>query len=431
MPTRDPSIPSGMSRRHFFKHMATTALALPAMRWVQAIQANAADIQKQGKSCILLWMSGGPATIDIWDLKPGADTGGDFRPVETSAPGVEISEHMPNVAKQMHHLAILRSMSTVEADHNRGTYKMHTGYVPNVTMAHPSIGAVSAFELGPQLKEFDLPHFISISSPGVGPGFLGMAHAPFAIQNPGSPIQNLQPPGGLAEFRMDNRLALQQLMDKEFIGQNRGLAAKDHKEVYEKTIRMMNSRQLDAFKLDKEDKKVREMYGETGFGRGCLLARRLVETGVTFAEVGLGGWDTHNNTFEAHRTRLQPELDKGMGSLVKDLAERGLLEKTLIIWMGEFGRTPRINQDTGRDHWARSWSVVVGGCGIKGGQFIGKTNEDGTQVVDRPLDTPDLMATCYKALGIPIDRQYTTPNGRPYWVVDQDANAQPIAELFG
>jgi hypothetical protein len=375
-------------------------------------------------------MSGGPATIDIWDLKPDDPNGGEFKPMSTSVPGIQISQHMPTVAKQMNHLAIIRSMSTTEADHNRGTYKMHTGYVPNVTMQHPSFGAVSAFELGPQLKEFELPHFVSIGTPGAGAGFLGMAHAPFVVQNPGSPIQNLTPPGGLAGFRIDNRLALQRLMDEEFIRQDRGIAAKDHKDIYDKTVKMMNSKRLDAFKLDGEEKKTREKYGENGFGRGCLMARRLVETGVTFVEVGLGGWDTHQRTFEAHRTRLQPELDKGMGTLIEDLSQRGLLDKTLVVWMGDFGRTPRINQDAGRDHWARSWAVVVGGCGIKGGQVIGKTSDDGMQVVERPFDTPDLLATCYRALGIPIDRQYTTPNGRPYWVVDKDANAQPIAELI-
>jgi hypothetical protein len=419
-----------MTRRHWLKHMATTSMAIPAMQFTRAIQAHAGMLKKDGKSCILLWMGGGPATIDMWDLKPGADTGGEFKPKSTSVPGIEISEHMPNVGKQMQHLAIIRSMSTTEADHNRGTYKMHTGYVPNVTMQHPSFGAVSAFELGQQMKEFELPHFISIGTPGVGAGFLGMAHAPFVVQNPGSPIQNLTPPGGLAGFRMDNRLTMQRLMDDEFLRQDRGIAAKDHRDVYEKTVKMMNSKRLDAFKLDSEDKKTKDRYGDNGFGRGCLMARRLVETGVTFIEVGLGGWDTHQRTFEAHRTRLQPELDKGMGALIEDLAQRGLLEKTLVIWMGDFGRTPRINQDIGRDHWARSWSVVLGGCGIKGGQVIGKTNEDGTEVAERPLDTPDLLATCYKALGIPIDRQYSTPNGRPYWVVDKDANAQPISELI-
>jgi hypothetical protein len=426
----DPKIPAGMTRRHWLEHMALTSLAIPAMQLTRAIEANAATLKKEGKSCILLWMSGGPATIDIWDLKPGADTGGEFKPINTSAPGVMISEHMPNTAKQMHNLSIIRSMSTIEADHTRATYKMHTGYVPNPTMQHPSFGAVSAYELGPKLADFELPHFISISSPGLGAGFLGMAHAPFVVQNPGSPIQNLQPPGGLTAFRMEHRLALQRLMDDQFIKDGRGVAAKDHKAVYEKTIRMMNSKRLDAFKLDGEDKATKDRYGDTNFGRGCLMARRLVETGVTFVEVGLGGWDTHNRTFDAHKTRLQPELDKGMAGLVQDLADRGLLEKTLVVWMGDFGRTPRINQDAGRDHWARSWSVVIGGCGIKGGQVVGATNEDGTQVAERPLDTPDLMATVYKALGIPIDRQYTTPNGRPYWVVDKDSNAQPISELL-
>jgi hypothetical protein len=427
----DPVVPAGMSRRHFLRHMAMTSMAVPAMHWTQAIQANAAQLKKQGKSCILLWMSGGPATIDIWDLKPGSENGGEFKPVNTSAPGVQISEHMPTVAKQMHHLAIVRSMSTIEADHNRGTYKMHTGYVPATTMQHPSFGAVFAHDLGPDVKNFDLPHFVSIGAPGVGSGFLGMAHAPFVVQNPGSPIQNLQPPGGLSAFRMENRLRFLSDMENQFIKDGRGVAATDHRAVYEKTVRMMNSKQLDAFKLDSESAATRKKYGESNFGRGCLMARRLVETGVTFVEVILGGWDTHNRTFDAHKTRLQPDLDKGMGSLVEDLAQRGLLEKTLIVWMGEFGRTPRINQDSGRDHWARSWSVVAGGAGIKGGQAIGKTSENGTEVVDRPLDTPDLMATFCKAMGIAQDRQFTTPNGRPYWVVDKDANAQPIAELVG
>jgi hypothetical protein len=433
MPERDPVIPSGMSRRHFMRHMAATSLAIPALQWTQAITANAAQLRKQGKNCILLWMSGGPATIDMWDLKPGAETGGEFRPIPTSVPGIKVSEHMPNVAKQMHHLAVVRSMSTVEADHNRGTYKMHTGYVPSVTMQHPSFGAVTAYELGPQLREFDLPHFISVNSGGAGAGFLGMAWAPFQISAPGQDIQNIRPPGGLPDFRVQNRRELLRIMDDQFLREGRALApaAKDHKEVYEKTIRMMKSQQLDAFKLDKEDTNTRERYGQSNFGRGCLLARRLIETGVTFVEVGLGGWDTHSMTFEAHKNRLQPELDKGMAALVEDLAVRGLLDKTLLVWMGEFGRTPRINQDTGRDHFARAWSVVLGGCGIKGGQVVGATNADGTEVTERPLDTPDLMATFYKALGIPIDRQYTTPNGRPYWVVDKDANAQPIAELLG
>lgn len=431
MPIFDPEVPAGMSRRHFMGHMASTALAVPAIEWTRAIEAHAAQLKQQGKSVILLWMSGGPATIDMWDMKPGTEAGGEFRPTSTSVPGIQISELMSRTAKQMRHLAIIRSMSTREADHRRGRYKVHTGYVPNPSMEHPSFGAVTSYELGQKLRDFELPHFISISTPSEGAGFLGMAHAPFVVQNPGRPIQNLQPPGGLAAFRMNNRLKLLAMIEDQFIRQRRGLAAKDHHAVYDKTVRMMNSRRLDAFNLDRENDKTRMRYGETKFGRGCLMARRLVETGVTFVEVGLGGWDTHSDTFESHRTRLQPELDQGLSALVEDLARRGLLEKTLVVCMGEFGRTPRINQNAGRDHWARCWSVVIGGCGIRGGQVVGKTNRDGTAVEDRPLDIPDLLATCYTALGIPIDTSYETPNGRPYWVVNREAGAKPIRELIG
>ena len=194
---------------------------------------------------------------------------------------------------------------------------------------------------------------------------------------------------------------------------------------------MMNSRRLDAFRLDREDAKTRQWYGDTDFGRGCLLARRLVEAGVSSVEVGMGGWDQlYRDAFEIQRTRLQPELDQEMGALIQDLVERGLLDSTLIVWMAALSRSPSINRAGGRDHWARSWSVVIGGCGIKGGQVVGKTNEEGIEITERPIDAPDLIATIYHALGIPQDRQFTAPRGRPYWIVDRDSRAQPIAELY-
>ncbi len=426
---RPISMPKGMSRRHFLSHLAQTSLALPALSWLEHMRAHAADIQKQGKSVILLWMSGGPATIDMWDLKPGAPTGGEFKPIQTNVPGIQISEHLPRIAKIMDKLAIIRSMSTVEADHSRGTYKMHTGYRPSNSMQHPSFGALVAHQLGPKV-DIDLPHFISINTPSVGPGFLGMAYAPFVVNSPGRPIQNLQLPTGVTPLRMRNRLGYLEFIENRFISERRGTAAVDHKKVYEKAVRLMTSDQLDAFRIDKEPESVRERYGDTSFGRGCLIARRLVEVGVSFVEVGLGGWDTHSNTFEAHRTRLQPTVDQAMSALIEDLVSRGLYEKTLVVWMGEFGRTPRINQNVGRDHYARAWSVVLGGCGLAGGAVIGRTNEDGTQVVDRPVDTPDLIATFCKALGIPTDLKFMTPNGRPYWVVDRNSGAAPIHELF-
>ncbi len=420
--------PSGMTRRHFMGHMATSAMALPAMSFVNALQAQAGTGKKTNKSCILLWMSGGPATIDIWDLKPESEkNGGPFKPIETSAPGVMISEHLPILAKQMHHLNILRSLDSKEGNHDRGTYYMHTGYTPNPTVVHPSFGSVCSEQLGSLLTNFDLPHFVSIDTPSMGAGFLGMTHAPFFIQNPNAPIANLKPPAGVSDQRMNRRIQMLGLVEGSFIKAKQASSAEDHRSVYGKTIRMMTSKYGRAFKLDDEPAPVRDAYGRGTFGSACLMARRLVEQGVTFVEVGLGGWDTHTDNFDKLSKDLLPQVDKGMGTLVADLAQRGLLESTMIAWMGDFGRTPRINQNAGRDHWPKCWSVVVGGAGLKGGQAIGATDKDGVDIVDKPLGVMDVVATMTKGMGINPDWQYTTPNGRPIKVVD---GGKPIAELI-
>jgi hypothetical protein len=422
-------VPQGMSRRHFLGHMATTAMALPALHFFGALEANAQRVKSRQKSCIVLWMGGGPSHMDTWNLKPESEkNGGPFKPIATAAEGVQICEHLPNVARQMKRLSIIRSLDSKEGNHDRGTYMMHTGWTPNPTVVHPSFGSVCSYELGERLENFDLPHCIAINSPGMGAGFLGMAHAPFVVQNPNQPIANLQPPKGIDEMRMGRRLHMLGLVEDSFIQQRRGEAARDHKSVYAKTVRMMNSRYTRAFRLDDEDPKVREEYGKSSFGAGCLMARRLVEAGVTYVEVALGGWDTHANAFETLSTRLLPELDKGMSALVADLARRGLLDTTMVVWMGEFGRTPRINQNAGRDHWPRSWSMVMGGGGIKGGQTVGDTDKDGIDVVDRPVGVMDIVATMCKTMGIDLATQYTTPRGRPMKVVDGGA---PIKELVG
>ena len=422
-------VPSGMSRRHFMGHMATTALALPAMQFFGSLQANAGTVKSSQKKCILLWMSGGPSHMDTWDLKPESEkNGGPFRPIETSAPGVKISEHLPNVAKQMKHLSIIRSLDSKEGNHDRGTYMMHTGYTPNPTVVHPNFGSICSFELGDKIPNFDLPHFISINTPSQGAGFLGMSHAPFMVQNPNAPIANLRPPQGIDENRMERRLSMLGLVEDNFLAQNRGVAAKDHKSVYRKTVRMMNSHYTQALKIDNEPAEVRDAYGRNSFGAGCLMARKLVEEGVTFVEVGLGGWDTHANAFDTLSNRLLPELDQGMGALVADLDQRGLLDSTMVVWMGEFGRTPRINQNAGRDHWPRSWSIVMGGGGLKGGQYVGSTDKDGVDITDRPVGVMDVIATMTKAMGIDLATQYTSPRGRPMKVVN---DGKPIQELTG
>jgi hypothetical protein len=417
-----------MSRRHWMGHLASTALGIPALQFFSTLSANAEQVRKNHRSVIVLWMGGGPSHLDIWDLKPESEkNGGPFKPIDTSVPGIQISEHMPNVAKQMKHLNILRSLDSKEGNHDRGTYLMHTGFSPNPTVVHPGFGSYCALEVGEKLQHFDLPHCISINSTSAGAGFLGMSYAPFVVQNPNAPIANLKPPGGIEPYRVERRLAMLGQVENQFVSQRKSQAAVDHKAIYGKTLRMMNSRYQDAFNLDSEPANVREAYGKGSFGSGCLMARRLVEQGVSYVEVSLDGWDTHMDNFNALSTRLLPQLDKGMGTLVADLAQRGLLETTTIVWMGEFGRTPRINQNAGRDHWPRSWSVVVGGGGMKNGQVIGATDKDGVDVVNRPIGVGDVIATMTKNMGMNVDAQYTTPRGRPMKMFEV---GKPIKELY-
>jgi uncharacterized protein (DUF1501 family) len=418
------TIPSGMTRRHFMEHlMGASALTIPALMMGQTIRANAAQLKKNHKAAILLWMSGGPSAMDIWDLKPNTNTGGPFRPISTSG-DVQISEHMPLLSKHMHHMAVIRSMSTREADHNRGRYYMHTGYVPNPNIEHPSYGAVLSHELIDQRPDLKIPPFVAVSGGSVGPGFLGMAWAPFTVSSNGQ-IRNLQM--GLNDQQLLQRMAALDLIERGFVDQNRGQAATDHMKILEKTYALMSSPQMKAFRVNEEPANMREKYGNDPFGQGCLLARRLVEAGVPFVEVDFGGWDNHQNIFPTLSDQKLPTLDRAMAALVEDLEQRGLLQDTAIMWMGEFSRTPRINGTAGRDHWARSWSVVVGGAGMKGGIAVGKTNEDGTSVETEPYTSQDVMASVCKALGISLETTFTSKSGRPMKIAN---SGKVIKELF-
>ena len=419
------STPTGMSRRHFMSHLTgASAMTMPALAMGNTLLANADDLKRRRKSAILLWMGGGPSTMDIWDLKPGAPTGGPFRPIATSG-DAQISEHMPLMAKQMHNMAIIRSMSTREADHGRGRYYMHTGYVPNPNIEHPSYGAVLSHQLNHQRPELEIPPFVTVGGGSVGPGFLGMAWAPFSVNSNGQ-VRNLQM--GLEDQRLYQRMYALDLIESGFINQRRGSAASDHQKILKKTLNLMTSSQMDSFKVASEPEDVKERYGNTNFGRGCLMARRLVEQGVPFIEVGLGGWDNHNNIHATLRDTKLPELDQAMSALTEDLEQRGLLEDTAIIWMGEFSRTPRINGNAGRDHWARSWSVVVGGGGMNGGIAVGETNSDGTRVETEPYTSQDVMASVCKALGISLGTTFTSNSGRPMKIAN---SGKVITELFG
>lgn len=426
-------VPAGMSRRHFMQHLAgASALAVPAINFTNTLLAAGTELKKKHKACILLWMGGGPSTMDIWDLKPGANTGGPFKPIDTTG-DLQICEHMPMMAKQMKHMAIVRSMSTREADHNRGRYYMHTGYVPSTTVEHPSYGAVIAHELSSQVPDLEIPPFVSVGGGSVGPGFLGMTYAPFVVDSNGD-VRNLK--FDIEQARLQQRLLTLNAIESNFANQGRGDEPKDHEKILKKTVSLMTSQQMAAFKTDKEPKEVLERYGVTGnagrgmanpaFARGCLMARRLVEQGVSFVEVDFGGWDNHAGLFTTFENKL-PQLDQPMSALIEDLDQRGMLEDTAIVWMGEFSRTPRINGTAGRDHWARAWSVVVGGAGMKGGQAIGATNEDGTEVKTEPYTSEDVMASVLKALGVSLEKTFTSKNNRPMKIAN---SGRVIKELF-
>jgi hypothetical protein len=430
-------LPNQYSRRHFLAHCAAGGAAtLGASNFLQHLDLHAAEVRKSNKSCILIWLGGGPPTIDMWDLKPGSKNGGEFKPISTAG-DLQISEHLPEVAKVMDKMAVVRSMSTREADHTRGTYYMHTAYVPNPTVVHPSFGSVVSYELGTQRKDLEIPSFISIGGGGMSPGFLGMSHAPFVVDARGQ-IQNANLEG-MDKARLAHRLNMLGAVEESFIKTDRGDVGQAHKEVYQKAVNLMVSKQMEAFKVETEDASVREAYaaagngmmrrGNGGFGDMLIMARRLTEVGVPFVEVRFpGGWDLHNNVFQTLSQTNLPQLDKGISALVRDLDARGRLQDTVIVCMGEFGRTPRINQNVGRDHWAASWSLLVGGGGLKGGQAVGATDEDGTRITSQSYLPGDLWATVSHALNIPLDTVHRSKNGRPMRIAN---GGTPIAELIG
>ncbi|TWU20100.1 hypothetical protein Pla52o_46140 [Novipirellula galeiformis] len=402
--------PSGMTRRHFMSHLAgSSAAAAASFTMGSSIYANVDELKKKRRSAIMLWMGGGPSTIDMWDMKPAASNGGPFRPISTTG-DMQICEHMPLMAQQMKHMSVVRSMSTREADHERGRYYMHTGYVPNPNIEHPSYGSVLSHELMDQRPELEIPPFVSIGGASTGPGFLGMAWSPFSVTSNGR-VRNLEM--SMENSRLMQRMAALNMIEQDFAKRTRDLPASEHSKVLKKTFDLMSSDQMKAFKVTEEPEEVKERYGTNGFGQGCLLARRLVEVGVPFIEVNLGGWDNHADLHTTLKDNKLPILDKAMSALVEDLEQRGLLQDTVVMWMGEFGRTPNINAGAGRDHFARAWSCVVGGADIKGGLAVGATSSDGAAVETEPFSAEDLMTTVVKGLGISTDKTFTSKNGRP------------------
>ncbi|MDB5391208.1 MAG: hypothetical protein JWM11_6854 [Planctomycetaceae bacterium] len=417
-----------LSRREWLRLSAVGALSVPVSGWLDVLAAHAAERstskpKAKHKSCILLFMEGGPSHIDTFDPKPENKTS-EIKPISTSIAGVQISEYLPKLATQMQDMALLRGMSTSEGSHGRARYYMHTGYRSGAGgVVHPSIGAVASSFLGSETDE--LPNFVSIGGRAYGSGYAGPFHAPIEVGNPEKGIENLSVPDTLPAF--DKRVRLLDEMEKNFVDRMQIASVDAHRATYQRATALMHSPKSKAFDISKEPDALRDAYGRNGFGDGCLLARRLVEQGVSFVEVQLGKWDTHVGNGKRVQS-LSEQVDPAMSTLITDLKQRGLLDSTLVIWMGEFGRTPTVGKRGGRDHYPRAWTSVMAGGGLKLGQAIGRTDKQGGTVEEGKVTAVDFMATVCKALEIDYTKEFHTAAGRPMRVVDKGEKV--VSELF-
>lgn len=417
-----------LSRRELLKVSAVGALSVPVSGWLDILAARAAqqsssESKPKHKSCILLFMTGGPSHLDTFDPKP-ANKSSEIKPIATSVPGIQICEHLPKVAKVMNDMALLRGMSTSEGSHGRARYYMHTGYREGVGgVIHPSMGAIASHWLGS--TEDALPNFVSVGGPSFSSGYAGPFHAPVEVADPAKGIENLRPVDSLASF--DRRAGLLEEIEKGFVERIQTPAAQSHQATYQRAAMLMHSQKAKAFDLSQEPGSVQDAYGRNKFGEGCLLARRLVEHGVSFVEVSLGGWDTHRDNASKIKS-LCGQVDPALSALIGDLKTRGILDTTLVIWMGEFGRTPHVGKQGGRDHYPRAWTSVMAGGGLKLGRTVGRTDAQGGTVEDRPISAVDFMATVCTALRIDYKKNFLTRDARPMRVVDK--NEKLIKELF-
>jgi hypothetical protein len=407
------------TRRAMLAATGATILGMP----IRHLLANTGkDHAAKAEHVILFWNGGGMSHLDTWDPKPGRPTQGEFEPIKTSAPGVEISEIFPQLAKQMHHCSIIRSIAGTQGDHGRATYQLQTSYLPGPVI-HPGIGSVVAHELNGM---GDLPAYISISGFAPRASYLGQKCEAYYVGNPGEKDPYLAFPEGIVEVRGNRRLEVLEKFNNRFAGNKQDPRLSATKTSIEDAVKLMRSPALEAFELEKVDKGLVDRYGDNPFGRGALLAKRLVDKGVRFIQINRGGFDTHTGNFPAMRAHGEV-MDPALASLIADLARDGQLEKTMVIMLSEFGRTPNVNKDAGRDHHAPVFSCFIAGGGVKGGQVIGSSDKDGYEPQDRPVKVPDLHASVCHALGIDGNKEVMTPLQRPMKLVD---SGEMVKELF-
>ncbi len=406
-----------ISRRDILRMIPSAGIAAGCLGWTDLLATEAPHLKKRGKACIVLWMQGGPSQFETFSPLPGHAHGGGTRAISTSVPGIQISDNLPEIARRMDDLCLIRSMSSKEGSHPRASYLLHTGYLPNPSVRYPAFGSNVAHRLAEAAAE--LPGFVRIgrgARDGSGGGFLGVEYDPFVMSDPRRAPDNTEIQTAPNRFR--RRLALAKKMNTRFRDRGGVQESQDHQKVYDRASRMILGRDMQAFDLSRESDRVREAYGNSDFGAGCLLARRLVEAGVPFVEVSLGNWDTHQDNFSQCQS-LCGELDRPFAQLLADLDSRGRLDDTLVVWMGEFGRTPFINPRGGRDHFPRAFTVALAGCGVQGGQVVGATDASGVEITDQPVVIPDLFRTMCAALAIDPDHENISATGRPIKIADE------------
>jgi hypothetical protein len=418
----------GFYRRDFLKIGAAGlfGLSLPQLLQLEAAAA-AATAPPQGRratSVIMVWLGGGPATIDMWDLKPGAPVGirGEFRQIPTRAPGVQITEHLPRVARVMDRCTVVRSLAHTIPAHGPATVFMTTGNRPTPAVEYPGIGSLVT-RLLPAAR--GVPPYVTFGEMrGGSSGYLGTAYNPFIVE--GAPagrgaaagnlrVRGISLPNGFTLDQLDRRDELVRGFDARFREMDRSGSLTDGLDAFHRqALEILRSpRTRDAFNLHEESDRLRDRYGRSPFGQGALAARRLIDAGVRFVTLSLGGWDTHGQNFQALRTRLLPQLDQTLSALVEDLDDRGGLDRTIVYCAGEFGRTPRINRNAGRDHWARSMAVLLAGGGFKHGYAHGSTDAQGMAPSVDPCTPDDVCSTIFHCLGLDPHQELMTPTGRP------------------
>ena len=419
-----------ISRRDFARYAAKSflgvGLGIPAFRALADGAETPLPVEGSAKRVIYLYMSGGMSHLDTLDPKSDSEVRGPLSAIDTNVAGIQVSEHMKKLATQMDKVALVRSLSSNQGAHERGRYFMRTGYTQRGTIRHPATGSW-AMRLGGKLNR-TLPGYVTIGgdSSHPGAGFMEAKYAPLPIGDPKAGLQYSKPARNMTMGKVRRRLRLSHQLDAAFQARYDQRNVRAYTDAYRDAIALMSSKELEAFDIAREAEPTKNAYGDNAFGQGCLLARRLIERDVRFVEVSSGGWDTHQNNFDRIQERAT-ELDQALGMLLADLSARGLLEDTLVVLATEFGRTPKINQNTGRDHYPKAFSCLLAGGGIKGGIVHGATDDQGGEVVDGEVSIPDFNATIAHALGLPQDEVIMSESGRPFTVASK---GKPIVGLF-